>query len=84
MKTREARFSKTVEEASVAVRTAESNLLAALQGFYPIGSLVRVVHHRGEYVGIVLSHDIFGRRVVIKNEETGKISRRWFREVERA
>ena len=82
MKIREARFSKIVEEASAAVRAAEWNLLAALQKNYPIDSLVRVVHHRGEYMGFVVGHDIFGNRIVIKNEETGKISRRWFREVE--
>ena len=84
MKTREANFDRNVEQAAEAVRSAKDNLLAALRIAYPIGSLVWVVHHRGEYMGFVTGHDVFGHRVVIKNVMTDKISRRWFQEVERA
>ena len=84
MKSREARFSKIVNQEWEGVYTARKRLLAALEGYYPMDSLVRVIHPRGEYLGFVVGHDAKGARVVIKNEITGKISRRFFREVERA
>jgi len=82
MKIREARFSRNVEKANIVVHEAEAGLLRALERSYPLGEAVRVIHYRGEYTGIVVGHDRYGVRVIIKNEESGKISRRYFREVE--
>ena len=82
MKTREARFSKNVKKASFAVHRAREELKAALQRAYPLGDFVRVIHHRGEYTGVVVGHDEHGARVAIKNDVSGKVSRRWYREVE--
>ncbi len=82
MKTREVRFSKNVEAAANAVNSARDDLVRALRRAYPLGEPVRVIHHRGEYTGIVMGHDAHGARVVIENDATGKTSRRYFREVE--
>jgi hypothetical protein len=79
---REVNFSKNVEKASDAVHAATGDLKMALQRAYPLGEFVRVIHHRGEYTGVVVGHDEHGARVVIENDESGKVSRRWFREVE--
>lgn len=82
MKAREARFSKNVEKASDAVHTARADLQRALQRAYPLGELVRVIHARGEYTGVVIGHDAYGARVIIENDESGKVSHRYFRDVE--
>jgi hypothetical protein len=82
MKAREARFSKNVEKASDAVHAARDDLKRALQRAYPLGEFVRVIHHRGEYTGVVIGHNEHGARVVIENDESGKVSRRYFRDVE--
>ena len=82
MKIREARFSRNVEKANIVVHEAEAELLRALERSYPRGEAVRVIHYRGEYTGIVVGHDEHGVRVAIKNDVSGKVSRRWYREVE--
>ena len=82
MKIREARFSRNVEKANIVVHEAEAGLLRALERSYPRGEAVRVIHCRGEYTGSVVGHDRYGARVAIKNDVSGKVSRRWYREVE--
>ncbi len=81
-KRRVAKFSKNVEKASDAVHEAKSALRKALERAYPLGEYVRVIHYRGEYTGVVIGHDEHGARVVIENDESRKVSRRYFREVE--
>lgn len=75
-------YSREVEEASDAVRTAEAALLASLQKEYPKDSVVRVVHYRGQFFATVLGHDHYGARVYVRNNSTGKTSRWWAARVE--
>ena len=82
MKAKAVRFSPNAARAEDAVYAAKSDLKKALQRAYPLGDTVRVIHSRGEYTGVVVGHDEYGARVNIKNDQSGKISRRWFREVE--
>lgn len=83
MKSRKVKFSQDVEMASIAVNQAMDNLRGWLEKSYPLGEFVRVIHPRGEYTGVVIGHDEYGARVVIENDISGKVSRRYFRHVER-
>lgn len=75
-------YSRSVERASEAVREAENALVAIMLREYPIGSHVRVVHHRGEYTGTVAGVDKFGVRVMVRNDRTGKVQKWWAAHVE--
>lgn len=75
-------YSREVEQATAAVDKAEENLLAALRAAYPIGARVRVVHHRGEFMGVVSGYDTYGSRVRVMNCRSGKTAKWWAAHVE--
>ncbi len=75
-------YSREVEKAHEAVLAAKEHLLAALRECYPVGSQVRVVHYRGNFIGTVLGHDAEGSRVVVQNSTSGKASKWWAAQVE--
>ena len=76
-------YSRAVEHASEVVREAEAALVETMLTEYPIGSRVRVVHHRGEYTGTVAGVDKFGIRVAVRNDRSGKTQKWWAAHVER-
>lgn len=76
-------FSRVVARASGAVHRAEEAMLDAMRSEYPKGCEVRVVHHRGAFVGHVQGWDKFGCRVIVHNDRTGKTSKWWAAQVER-
>lgn len=82
LRPREADYSIGVEMVSDIIFEAKKDLLETLQGDYPEGSLVRVIHYGGDYLGHVVGHRADGARIEIKNCKSGKISRRWYRDVE--
>lgn len=75
-------YSRWVERASNAVREAQEALQEALREEYPLGAIVRVVHHRGSFFARVVGWDYFGARVKVENERSGKISKWWAAHVE--
>lgn len=75
-------YSQEVEKASNEVRAAVAALLETMRREYPVHSRVRVVHHRGQFFGVVTGHDTHGVRVIVRNSTTGKISKWWARHVE--
>jgi len=70
------------EQARRDVYEAERRLHDVLQIEYPRNAAVRVVHHRGEYTGIVVGWDSIGCRVEVENDATGARKKWWSRHVE--
>lgn len=75
-------YSRRVESASKAVSDAQEVLQEVLRLEYPLGAVVRVVHHRGSFFGRVVGWDYFGSRVKVENERSGKTSKWWAAHVE--
>jgi Na+-translocating ferredoxin:NAD+ oxidoreductase RnfC subunit len=75
-------YSRAVEAAHEAVRSAEAESLRTLQREYPMGSSVQVIHYRGQFEGEVVGHDNVGARVLVRNAVTGKVSKWWAAHVE--
>lgn len=78
-----AKYVRLVERADKAMIRAVSEFHNTLLKEYPVGMKVRVCHARGKFTGTVTGHDhADGGRVWIENDETGKISKQWYRYVE--
>ena len=77
-----ANYSRRVESAYARVRGAEKDLLEVMASEYPVGAHVIVVHSGGKsYSGTVTGWDSYGARVVVKNDRTWKVSKRWAAQV---
>lgn len=76
-------YSREVESANHAVREAEDHLRHVLQQEYPENCPVRVVHSRGQFRGKVIGWDVYGVRVIVRNDRTGKVNKWWAAHVER-
>lgn len=70
-------FNRQVAKAHEAVKAAEDALRESLRLGYPEGKRVTVIHHRGHFYGYVVGWDHDGCRVVVKNENTLKVSKWW-------
>lgn len=77
-------YSRAVESALADVRAAERALQEVLQSEYPTGADVTVIHHRGQYHGVVVGHDYSGARVAVKNNRTKKVTKWWAANVQLA
>ena len=75
-------YSRDVEQAKEAVNAAEAKLLDTMKRAYPHDSQVRVVHYRGQFEGTVTGHDIYGIRICVRNNHTGKTCKWWAAHVE--
>lgn len=78
------RFSRLVARRSADVDMAEQRLAEALRREYPEGCRVQVFHSRGAFFGHVDGWDFRGARVRVRNEHTGKSSKWWAAQVQRA
>ena len=70
-------YSRKVEAAYEAVKSAEKALQDTLAAEYPLGEHVIVVHSRGSFTGTVAGWDYYGARVEVTNDITGKTSKWW-------
>ncbi len=77
-------YSLAVERAFIAFRAAEEALLESLKRSYPLDAEVRVVHHRGSFLGVVTGWDVRGVRIVVCNKASGKCAKWWAAHVELA
>ncbi|WP_238866435.1 hypothetical protein [Achromobacter xylosoxidans] len=77
-------YSLAVERAFIAFRAAEAALLESLKRSYPLDTEVRVVHHRGSFLGVVTGWDVRGVRIVVCNKASGKCAKWWAAHVELA
>lgn len=77
-------YSLVVERAFIAFRAAEEALLESLKHSYPLDAEVRVVHHRGSFLGVVTGWDVRGVRIVVCNKASGKCAKWWAAHVELA
>lgn len=73
-----------VAQAVAAVRIANAALLESMRQSYPLGARVRVIHHRGSFLGEVTGWDERGVRIAVRNLSSGLTSRWWAAHVELA
>ena len=76
-------YEKSVDAFSEAKNRAHDALNNALLAAYPAGSMVYVVHSRGCFGAEVRGADQDGSRLIVKNAMTGKVSKWWYRQVEK-
>lgn len=63
--------------ASSKLEKAEVIYEVAKKKAFPLGCRVLITHHTGSYEGEIIGHEWRGPRVSVRNDKTGKISKRY-------
>lgn len=70
-------FGRGAARAQAALDAAKAALLLALKTDYPMDAPVTVVHYRGHFHGRVAGWDTSGCRVLVRNDDSGKMAKWW-------